>query len=142
MGKHLLLKAVEHNWGLTKCGDWTKTEWRIYYDGSYEIKSSFNLTFDEFEKVMALGKMPKQIEKKTSGIMDREVFINLQSLINQEPWRDPAVNVFACDGVAWEIESYKDDGSIDKTSGDLGYIYGHNTLEAMVSLLPNTENAE
>ncbi len=70
--------------------------------------------------------------------MDQEVFTSLKEAIKQEPWRDPALKVFACDGEAWEIESYKEDGSIDKTSGELDYIYGHNTLETIISLLPRT----
>ena len=60
-----------------------------------------------------------------------------------EPWRDPTPDVYVCDGVAWEIESYNEDGSIDKSSGKLGYIYGHSVLETIVNLLPSdgTQNS-
>ena len=35
------------------------------------------------------------------------------------------------------MKSYRDDGSIDQTSGKLDYIYGHKNLEMIVSLLPS-----
>ena len=34
--KQPLLKAVEHNWGLTGPGDWSEVRWLVLYDGSYE----------------------------------------------------------------------------------------------------------
>ena len=39
--KQPLLKAVEHNWGLMGPGDWSEVRWRIFYDGSYEVISTF-----------------------------------------------------------------------------------------------------
>ena len=69
-------------------------------------------------------------------MMDGAVFAKLQEALKPEPWRDPAIDVFACDGVAWKIESYKEDGSVEKTSGKMGYIYGHSVLETIVDLLP------
>ena len=50
------------------------------------------------------------------------------------------MDVHACDGVAWEIESYREDGSVENTSGKLDYIYGHRVLETIVSLLPDDGN--
>ena len=48
--KQPLLKAVEHNWGLMGPGDWSEVRWRIFYDGSYEVISTFNPSFESFEK--------------------------------------------------------------------------------------------
>ena len=132
MKKQLLLKATEHNWGLTGPGDWSEVEWRIFRDGSYEIVSSFRPSFEAYENE---GK-PRPTKKKSKGIMDGADFAKLQEALKREPWRDPAIDVFACDGVAWEIESYKEEGSVEKTSGKLDYIYGHSVLETIVDLLP------
>ena len=75
--------------------------------------------------------------------MDEAAFTKLKEAIKKEPWRDPSINRDACDGEAWEINSYKEDGSIDKTSGKLGYIYGQRILEAITELLPlSTEHYE
>ncbi|GEM_PF-2855515 len=132
MKKQLLLKATEHNWGLTGPGDWSKVEWRIFRDGSYDIISSFRPSFEAYEN----EEKPIPTKKKSKGSMGGVDFAKLQEALNREPWRDPAIDVFACDGVAWEIESYKEDGSVEKTSGKLDYIYGHSVLETIVDLLP------
>lgn len=124
--KWLLLKAIEHNWDIIGPGDWTGTKWLIFSDGSYEIAAKYNTH--------------EKTEKKTAGQMNNKAFDKLRKALRCDPWRDPSVNVFACDGVAWEIESYRDDGSIEKTSGKLGYIYGHRVLETIVSLLPSDGN--
>lgn len=72
--------------------------------------------------------------------MGKIAFARFKRAIEREPWRDPSIFVKAYDGVAWIIESYKENGTIEKTSGELGYIYGHRTLEAIVKLLPKDGN--
>ena len=141
--KQPLLKAVEHNWGLMGPGDWSEVRWRIFYDGSYEVISTFNPSFESFEKIEEMLKRherPKPVKKKTTGRMADEAFPKLCEAIKCEPWRDPSLDVHACDGVAWEIESYREDGSVENTSGKLDYIYGHRVLETIVSLLPDDGN--
>ena len=46
----LLLMAEERNWGLMGPGDWSEVKWRIFRDGSYEVISKFNPTFEDYEK--------------------------------------------------------------------------------------------
>ena len=170
--KQPLLKAVEHNWGLTGPGDWSKVRWRIFYDGSYEVVSTFNPSSDDCHDAHDIhsapdaycvneaynahndhcvhdtldahnardawkrNERPKPVKKTVKGRMTGEAFSKLCDAIKCEPWRDPALDVSACDGVAWEIESYRKDGNIENTSGELDYIYGHRVLETIVSLLP------
>ena len=128
--RYPLLKAVEHNWDLIGPGDWTEVKWLIFSDGSYEMAATFNPGFDD------IG-IPEPVKRKTTGQMGVWAFSKLRKALKREPWRDLSIEVFACDGVAWEIESYLDDGSIDKTSGELDYIYGHKALEKNASLLPS-----
>ena len=124
--KWLLLKAIECNWDEIGPGDWTETKWLIFSDGSYEIVSSFDLNYESPKKT-----------KKTNGQMNGKDFVKLQKALRRKQWRDPSLDVIAFDGVAWEIELYRDDGSIANTSGKLGYIYGHRALEKIVRLLPS-----
>ena len=124
--KWLLMKAIEYNWDEMGPGDWESIEWLIFSDGSYEMVSKFN-TYEE-------------TGNKTVGQMNKKVFDKLRKTLKRNEWREPSLNVFAHDGVAWEIESYREDGSIEKTSGELGYIYGHRVLETIVSLLPSDGN--
>ncbi len=127
-----LLKAIEHNWGLMMPGEWSKVEWLIFPDGSYEIISFFReLEWGE--------KRTNGTRGKTTGQMDDAAFSKLREALLLDPWRDPSLIVHACDGVAWKIDSYREDGSIEKSSGKLDYIYGHRTLETIVGLLPSDE---
>ena len=137
MEKKRLLKATEHNWSMMGPGDWNNTTWSIFYDGFYEVVSAFNPTAEEWDAMRESDGRLKLRERKVTGKMDPEAFKKLQEAMKCEPWRDPSLVVDACDGVGWEIESYKEDGSIDKTSGRLDYIYGHSVLETIVSLLPS-----
>ena len=127
--RHRLLRAVEHNWGLHEPGAWAKSEWRIYTDGSYELISTFAGLPTDKDRT-------RPIRKRIVGQMEKRTFSRLRKALKRTPWRDPALKVHACDGEAWKIESYKEDGSVDKTSGDLDYIYDHQNLEAIVDLLP------
>lgn len=138
MKKTLFLKAVEHNWGLAGPGDWNTVTWLIYHDASYDIISAFNPSLEDAEIEESF--LPKLVEKKVAGTMESDDFSKLCEAIKIDPWRDPTLDVHACDGVAWELEAYDKDGSIDKTSGTLGYIYGNRVLETIVSLLPHDGN--
>ncbi len=134
--KQPLLKAVQYNWDLIGPGDWTEVKWRIFYDGSYEITSTFNASFEDYKNAHERKERPEPEKKKTTGEMADEDFSKLREAIKCEPWRDPFLNVDACDGVAWEIESYREDGGIENTSGKPTYIYFQRVLEEIVSLLP------
>ena len=143
MKKTLCLKAIEHNWGLMGPGDWNTVTWLIYHDGSYDIISAFNPSKKDAEAIIEAferNEFPKLMEKKASGVMEQDAFSKLGNAIKCEPWRDPTLDVYACDGVAWELEAYSKDGTAEKTSGKLGYIYGHRVLETIVSLLPKDGN--
>ena len=136
----LLLKAKEYNWGLLGPGDWSEVEWQVYYDGSFEVISTFNPSFVACKEMLKKDDRPKLVRTKTTGKMNKKTFSKLQEAIKNEPWRDPSLNVSGCDGVAWEIESYSENGSIKHTSGKPDYIYGHRVLETIVSLLPKEGN--
>ncbi len=136
MKKHLILRAKEHNWGLIGPGSWYTVLWSIYSDGSYCIRSEFlpeaDSLIDGFQ-----GHMPKKGIKTTRGVMDGPAFQQLTGLMDREPWRDPDIECHACDGVAWIIKQFDAEGKVLKSSGDLDYIYGHQTLEEIVECLPN-----
>ena len=138
MKKTLFLKAVEHNWGLAGPGDWNTVTWLIYHDASYDIISAFNPSLEDAEIDESF--LPKLVEKKVAGAMESDDFSKLCEAIKIDPWRDPSLDVHACDGVAWKLEAYREDGSIEKTSGKLGYIYGDRVLKTIVSMLPKDEN--
>ncbi len=135
-----LLKAVEHNWGLLGPGSWCTVQWIIYHDGSYEVISTFNPSSDLIEEMMKRNEYPKPVKKKKTGKMSAKRFSKLREAIKHEPWRDPSIESGGCDGVAWEIKSYREDGSTEYTSGKLGYIYGHRVLETIVNLLPEDDS--
>ena len=131
--RYRILRAVEHNWGLCGPDSWFKVKWLIFSDGSYELVASFAPGADAWKDD---EKIPKPVKKRTSGRMDEESFAKMRKAMMNKPWRDPSREVRACDGVAWEIESFKEDGSVENTSGKLGYIYGERVLETIVSMLP------
>ena len=134
--KWLLLKVINQNWNLNGPGDWVETTWRIFNDGSYEVISSFNPSVEDLEEMLRTKRQPKPVRKKRIGIMDETSLSKLQMALKCDPWRDPFVDNFDCDGDAWDISLFKEDGSINKTSGILDYIYGHRVLETIVSCLP------
>lgn len=140
--RRILLKAVEHNWGLIGPGDWSKVTWRIFFDGFYEIVSTFIPTLEttDLSQHMERRGRPTSIKKKDTGTMGQEPLSRLQVAIKRDPWRDSSINIWACDGTAWEIESYHEDGSIEKSSGKIDYIYGNEALETIVDLLPRDGN--
>ena len=119
--RRLLLKATKHNWGLLGPGDWLLTNWLICSDATFEYLVSF--------------RSESKPAKRIAGKMDKEAFSQLCEAIKREPWRDPSIDVHACDGVAWEIVSYTSDGKIDKTSGEKDSIEGNIVLETIAGLL-------
>ena len=131
-----LLKAVMHNWYIVGPKDWVQVEWLVFREGFYEIVSSFKPDIETMKKAIYAHSSWEMVEKRKSGQMDAEMLSKLRAAIKEEPWRDPDLVIEAFDGIAWEIESYCEDGSIDKTSGRCYYIYGHRVLETIVSLLP------
>ena len=137
MNKQLLLKATEYNWDLIGPGDWTEIIWLIYQDGSFEIILHFNPLYDENRILSNIVELIKPLEKKKHGMMDIKMFNELCESLKCEQWRNPTVCDTAVDGVAWTIESYNGDGAIDKTSGEIDYIFGHKFLENIVSFLPD-----
>lgn len=135
----LLLKAVEHNWGLI-CpwdGTWLTKTWKIYDDGSYEIdEESYPIrSVEEYDRLSG-NELRKTVHRKKSGKMKPKAFDALYNAITFDPWRDPEIESGGCDGVGWEIEQFDADGNVVRTTGDVGYIYGHENLERIVSCLP------
>lgn len=132
MEKQMLLRAELHNWSLIGPGDWTTVTWLVFFDGSYSIHREF---LPEWEKTKAdFRKMSKSEE---CGTLNPKMINQLKEAIDRDPWRNPRIKCDACDGVAWIIEAFSEDGDIIKTSGELDYIYGHKNLEAIVSCLPS-----
>ena len=135
----LLLKAIKHNWGMIGPGSWLEVKWLIFRDGSYEILSVYrpNIVVLTIELMLGKNERSKRVLKRSAGRMNEASFSKLREALMCDPWRDPSLEVVAFDGVAWKIESYRDDGAVEKSSGKLGYIYGHRILETIVSLLPS-----
>ena len=108
MARTLLLKAEEHNWGLMHRGDWDKTVWRIYSDGSYVITKSFSPS-DRSVPAKSLS---------TEGNLTDTKFQELKLLLEAE-WSTEEHK--CCDGVAWRLTMY-DRGTVIKQR-PFGYIY-------------------
>ena len=138
MDSYMLLKAEIHNWGLIGPGNWTSTEWYIYDDGFYRIDRRYNPDID----VLRSRYNASSVLIRCGGILEIEKLQELQRLISVTPWRDEALNCDACDGVAWTIEAYDENGNITNSSGPLNYIYGQRVLEEISSLMPGKEIPE
>ncbi len=144
MSKYLMLKAVKHNWGLMKMGSWVSKTWSVFSDGTYEIRSEYGPVFsdEEYQYYVSTGKIQELLQKDihtVTGRMDDRAFSLLKTQMNRKPWKDLLVECYACDGVAWEIEEYGENGSVINTGGQLGYIYGQKVLESIVHSLPHCE---
>ena len=143
MSKYLMLKAGKHNWGLMKMGSWVSKAWYVYSDGMYEIRSEYGPVFsdEEYQSAVSAGRLQELLQKDihiVTGRMDDRALSLLKAQMNRRPWKDPLVECYACDGVAWEIEEYGENGSVINTSGRLDYIYGQEVLENIVRCLPET----
>ena len=120
MTKTLLLKAEKHNWGLMRHGDWDKTIWRIYSNGSYSIEESFRPS----ERDVPAKSFTT--EGKLTDIEFQELKIILDMEWSTEEHR-------CCDGVAWKLTMY-DRGTIMKQR-PLGYIYDTKPYEDITHIL-------
>ena len=138
MRKAIILKATMHNWGLVQAGDLRMVVWYVFRDGSFEMRSYHNHIFKGNETIdQEVDMMLNPKETVDRGTLSDTSFSRLNELINESPWRSPSVNPSgSVDGNAWEIESYNEDGSLDKTSGKPDYICGYRVLEDIVDLLP------
>lgn len=80
----------------------------------------------------------REIISKIQGYtLSKEDVKTLEALCN-EMWEESHSN--ANDGEAWKIQLYDEKENLIKSSGELGYIYGQKTLEAIVRLLPSPRN--
>ena len=120
MAAKRLLAAWHYNWGVMTTGDWKKTAWTVYENGTCTAESRFAGRLDSITHKTVLS--PDALEK-------------LRSLLaaEWEPFTD------ACDGAAWTFRTYDSDGHPADERGP-GYIYGCLTLESIAALLP-TQNA-
>lgn len=140
MNRKLVLKAVKHNWGLTRPGQWRSITWKLYDDRTCVVEAEFVPRWDkddDFTKAQSFLDLMKKREIHSRRVkMPSKQFERLCSELKKEPWRDPDLLCDACDGEAWKIEQYSPDGSIIRSSGEMGYIYGNLVLESIGSLLP------
>ena len=139
MRKYLLLSAEEHNWSCIGPGDWKTVSWRIYSDASYKIKIAFQKSWDDMPSFLHDKREPNNYKTKT-GVMEKEAFEKLNKLIKTPIWRDSSLRIDACDGEAWSIYYYSPTKEILNSSGKLGYIYGEEVLEKIVSCLPELDD--
>ena len=145
MERHLVLKAEIHNWSLIGPGSWETATWYVFNTGSYLLESSEILTEKEIDEIMAAQEYrgdPDRFCRRSvkRGRFSEKNFSELIAAMEQKPWRDPSVICDACDGEAWEITQFAEDGSIVQTSGEVDYIYGNRILETIVSLLPHSND--
>ena len=139
MEKNLLLLAEVQNWGLMRAPCWKSTTWRIYSDRSYVVESQFLSKPDEDED-QRLTMYSRPITKSQKrGKMRMNSFEKLLAAMETDPWRSPGLNNQACDGEGWKIEMYGPDGTVIRSSGNLGYIYGEKVLETIAGLLPGSK---
>ena len=100
-----LLKATNENWGLTRAGDWIRTEFVLSQRGTLHIKVYFlHPVVDTSIKVSA-GDM--------SVIRDY-----LEEIMTNPLDRIPE----ACDGEAWSFKAYDDSGK-QTFKWNLSHIY-------------------
>lgn len=142
MSRYLVLKAKINNWSLMGPGSWETATWYVFNTGSYRLESSEIRTEKEIDEIMAAQEScgdPARFCRRSvkRGRLSEKKLSELIAALEQQPWRDPSIICDACDGEAWVITQFAEDGSIIQTSGELGYIYGHRILETIVSLLPH-----
>lgn len=125
--KILLLKAVNHNWGMTGPGDWESTEWFVFSDQSYRAVLSYRPDLSDDDD------FTKRTIKEIKGSFSKAEFTLLCTILD-EKWIDPAINSEACDGEAWQIKMLYPSGRTKKSSGKLGYIY-HQPIERIAKIL-------
>ena len=106
----VMLKAEEHNWGLSGPGSWEKAEWEVWDDGTFFFCESFR-SFDDTQPGFPIR-----------GMMNPAPFAELSRAMCDQ-WSDETVEAF--DGP---------DGSVVKHR-PLGYIYGIEPFEKIAGIL-------
>ncbi len=138
--KFLLLQVEQHNWGFMQAGSWSSTVWYIYSNRSYKRMSYYHLSMEEYYQRIELVGYNSREETfnriSRYGKISEKRYTRMMKLLSSEQWRNPEEQISGCDGSAWKIEQYSEDGSLVRTSGDVDYIYGNSILESLVSLMP------
>ena len=112
-----LLKATNENWGLTRVGDWKRTEFVLSHNGILHIKVYF------LHPVV-------DVSIEVSSVDIAVIRENLKEIIANPVDATPS----ALDGVAWSFEGYNDTGKQIFT-WKLSYIYGISSLENIGKIL-------
>lgn len=138
--KFLLLKVEQHNWGFMQADNWSSSVWYIYSNRSYKRISYYLPSMEEYYQRMELVRYNSHEETYNRisryGKISEKRYSRVMELLSSEQWRNTEKQIKGCDGSAWEIEQYSEDGSLVRTSGDVDYIYGNSILESLVSLMP------
>ncbi len=118
--------ATQQCWGEVSSMDdyWDNTTWVIYYDGTVESYSLYNIS----------GYTDKSIWK-----LSDEEFIQLTELLNGQFQKKQKI-VDACDGDGWEMKYFDEAGELIHSYD--GYIYGLKVMEDIEEMLNNTEGKE
>lgn len=122
MNRYLYLEARKENWGLIHDGLWSSIAWSVYSDGTYSVR---------------IGFVPEQNPSdyiETKGKMRRDRFARLWTAVEQD-WTQDEIEAGGCDGEAWELKQFSQEGSIVRCFG-LGYIYEDGMLGQITSRLP------
>lgn len=138
MDRYLLMLAEVHNWGLKCAPCWESTTWRVFSDRAYVVESQYMRKPDEDEMQRITSYAQLITTKKKRGKMRMSSFEKMLAAMETDPWRTPGLDIQACDGEGWKIEMYGPDGTVIRSSGELGYIYGEQVLETIASLLPGS----
>ena len=128
MEKHLILLAHHENWGLIGPGSWRGVTWRIFSDGSYTLESEFIPDGGSDGPVRYRGKMRAPSFRKLTEAISCD-------------WDSDLHHVEGCDGDAWAIDQYGENGVVIRSSGPLDYIYGKEKVERIAELLPRRDSA-
>ena len=135
MDEYPILSAEEHNWQLCGWGDWSTITWHVYSNGFIQMFREYIPDQDVVDKYPDT----KSILLKGISSINSEKLNRLKQLISEKIWRDPEIRSGGCDGTAWIMEAFDEDGNTIKTSGDLDYIYGQKVLEEIAELLPGRD---
>ncbi len=112
-----VLKATNENWGLTRAGDWKRTEFEIDQNGHLHIKVYFLHPVVDTSVEVSAGDI--------SSIKE-----NLEEIVTNPPDSVP----MACDGEAWSFKAYDDTGRLI-FKWKLSHIYGLDPLESIGKIL-------
>lgn len=112
-----VLKATNENWGLTRAGDWKRTEYVLDQNGSLHIKVYYL----------------HPIVDISVKVSDEDMLLirdNIEGIITNPPGFIPE----ACDGEAWSFKAYDDTGK-QIFKWKLSHIYGLDPLENIGKIL-------